>query len=153
MLFAAQRRLGNPLATEVLQNAYADKAFSQLPLADSEHMVRRCPFEPEEMRTARRCYAFEMFRLLSRLANLRLTARGEEWPLTAEQITKVAADFGKQKKISFRSVRKTLDLDPRVRFAGVTEKDEIHDVAARRAMRRKAATRCATRLGTPAGGC
>ena len=130
-LFAAQRRLGNALATEALQNAYADKAFSQRPLQDSEHMVRRCPFEPDEMCAARRSYAFEMFRLLSRLANLRLTARGEEWPLSAEQIAQVAADFGKQKKIRFKDLRKTLDLDPRVRFAGVAEKDEVHDVAAR----------------------
>jgi CRISPR-associated endonuclease Csn1 len=130
-LFAAQRRLGNALATEALQEAYADKAFSQRPLADSEHMVQRCPFERTEMRTARRSYAFEMFRLLSRLANLRLTARGEEWPLSPEQIAQITADFGKQKKISFKAVRKTLDLDPRVRFAGTAEKDETQDVVAR----------------------
>lgn len=130
-LFAAQHRKGNALATEELQVAFEDKAFSQLPLQDSEHMVQACPFEPGEKRTARRSYAFEMFRLLSRLANLRLTARGDEWPLTAEQIALVAADFGKQKKMSFKFIRKTLDLDPRVRFAGVAEKDETHDVVAR----------------------
>ena len=130
-LFAAQRRLGNALATEDLQAAYADKAFSQRPLADSEHMVQRCPFEPGEMRAARRSYAFEMFRLLSRLANLRLIAGGQEWKLSAEQIGRVAADFGRQKGITFRAVRKLLDLDPRTRFADVTEKDEVRDVVAR----------------------
>jgi CRISPR-associated endonuclease Csn1 len=130
-LFAAQRRLGNSLATETLQDAYTEKAFSQCPLHDSEDKVRACRFELGEKRTARRSYAFEMFRLLSRLTNLKLTARGEEWPLTAEQIARVTADFGRQKRISFKSLRKTLDLDPRVRFAGVAEKDEIHDVVAR----------------------
>jgi CRISPR-associated endonuclease Csn1 len=131
-LFAAQRRFGNALATEALQDAYADKAFSQLPLQDSEHLLAACPFEPDQRRTARRCYAFEMFRLLSRLATLRLTVRGQEQPpLSAEQISLAAADFGRQKSLSWRWLRKTLDLDPGVRFAGVTEKDETNDFVAR----------------------
>jgi CRISPR-associated endonuclease Csn1 len=131
-LFAAQRRLGNALATEELQAAFADKAFSQLPLQDSEHLLAACPFEPDQKRTARRCYAFEMFRLLSRLATLRLTVRGQEQPpLSAEQISLAAADFGRQRSLSYRWLRKTLELDPGVRFAGVTEKDEKNDFVAR----------------------
>ncbi len=115
-----------------MQDAYADKAFSQLPLQDSEHLLAACPFEPDQKRTARRCYAFEMFRLLSRLATLRLTVRGQEQPpLSAEQIGLAAADFGRQKSLSYRWLRKTLDLDPGVRFAGVTEKDEKNDFVAR----------------------
>ncbi|HUB12612.1 MAG TPA: type II CRISPR RNA-guided endonuclease Cas9 [Acetobacteraceae bacterium] len=130
-LFSAQRRFGNPLATEALQEVYADKAFSQRPLADSEHMVQRCPFETGEIRTARRSYAFEMFRLLSRAANLRLVSGGQEWKLSADQIERIASDFGRQKNITFRGVRKLLDLDPRTRFAGVSEKDETRDIVAR----------------------
>jgi CRISPR-associated endonuclease Csn1 len=131
-LFATQRRLGNALATEELQVAYADKAFSQLPLQDSEHLLAACPFEPDQKRTARRCYAFEKFRLLSRLATLRLTVRGQEQPpLSAEQISLAAADFGHQKSLSYRWLRKTLDLDTGVRFAGVAEKDEKNDFVAR----------------------
>ena len=115
-----------------MQDAYADKAFSQLPLQDSEHLLAACPFEPDQKRTARRCYAFEMFRLLSRLATLRLTVRGQEQPpLSAEQIGLAAADFGRQKSLSYRWLRKTLDLDSGVRFAGVTEKDEKNDFVAR----------------------
>jgi hypothetical protein len=33
------------------------QAFSQLPLQDSEHLLAACPFEPDQKRTARRCYA------------------------------------------------------------------------------------------------
>jgi CRISPR-associated endonuclease Csn1 len=132
LLFATQRRLGNALATEDLQTGYADKAFSQLPLQDSEHLLAACPFEPDQKRTARRCYAFEMFRLLSRLTTLRLTVHGQEQPpLSAEQISLAAADFGRQKSLSYRWLRNTLDLDPGVRFAGVTEKDEKNDFVAR----------------------
>ena len=101
-------------------------------MQDSEHLLAACPFEPDQKRTARRCYAFEKFRLLSRLAALRLTVRGQEQPpLSAEQIGLAAADFGRHKSLSYRWLRKTLDLDPGVRFAGVAEKDEKNDFVAR----------------------
>ena len=130
-LFSAQRRLGNTATSPDFEAAFADKAFSQRPLQDSEKMVERCPFEPDNKRTAKRSYAFEMFRLLSRLANLTLTAGAAEWRLSPEQIGQVAADFGTQKQISYRRIRKLLDLDPRTRFASVSPEDEIRDVVAR----------------------
>ena len=130
-LFAAQRRLGNARATLDLEKIYAGIAFFQRPLQDSEHLVRPCPFERGEKCAARRSAGFEMFRLLSRLANLTLTAGRQEWKLSPDQIAAISQDFGQRKKISYKSLRNTLDLDPRARFAGVAEKDEIHDVVAR----------------------
>ena len=130
-VFAEQRRFGNPLATEALQEAFACIAFSQLPLQDSEHLLAACPFEPDQKRTARRGYAFEKFRLLSRLAAIKLTERGSDWRLTPEQIDRAAQDFGGQKKLTWRWLRKLLEIDPRARFAGVSEKDEVHDFIAR----------------------
>jgi CRISPR-associated endonuclease Csn1 len=130
-IFAAQRRLGNKLATEDLETAFAHAAFWQRPLQDSETLLAPCPFEPTEKRTARRCYAFEMFRLLSRLRTLPLSTGGKDWNLSAEQIGMVAADFGRTKGITYRSLRKTLDLDPRTRFVGITDKDETTDCVAR----------------------
>ena len=132
-IFAAQRRLGNGRADEELEARFADLAFWQRPLQDSEGMVQRCPFEPAEKRTARRGYTFELFRLLSRLNALRLTSGGQELPLAPDQVATIAADFGhqNQKKISYRTIRRLLDLDPRTRFAGVTAEDEGNDVVAR----------------------
>lgn len=131
-LFAAQRRLGNALATEDLEADTARIAFTQRPLQDSEWMVGPCLFEPGEKCTARRSYAFEMFRLLSRLATLRLSVRGQDdTPLGADYVARAAADFGKQKKLTWKWLRRTLDLDPSVRFAGVAEKDEEKDFVAR----------------------
>lgn len=131
-LFAAQRSLGNPVASEALQADFARIAFFQRPLQDSEHLVGKCLFERDQMCTARRSYAFEMFRLLSRLAALRLTSRGQpDQPLTPEQIAAASANFGYQKKLSYKWLRAKLDLDPSVRFAGVSEKDEANDFVAR----------------------
>lgn len=130
-IFAAQRRLGNSRASEALEIEFAHAAFTQRPLQDSEHLVRGCPFERDQMRTARRAPGFEMFRLLSRLANMKLIAGQREQRLEAEQISRVAVDFGRQKRLSYRSVRKLLELDPRARFDGVAPEDEGNDVVAR----------------------
>jgi CRISPR-associated endonuclease Csn1 len=130
-IFAEQRRRGNGLATEALEKDFSRIAFYQRPLQDSEHMVQFCPFEPKEKRTARRSYAFEMFRLLSRLATISLSAGGQDIRLNPGQIGRIAEDFGKTKGISYKAVRKTLELDNRTRFVGVSEKDEKNDVAAR----------------------
>ncbi len=131
MLFAAQRRLGNTLASEALQQTFADIAFTQRALQDSEDRVGDCPFEAGQKRTARRSYGFEMFRLLSRLKTVSLVAGGREWGLTPEEMGLVTADFGRQKKISYRTVRRLLDLDQSTRFAGIAPEEEARDIVAR----------------------
>jgi CRISPR-associated endonuclease Csn1 len=131
LLFSAQRRLGQKLASEALEERFASIAFTQRPLQDSESLLGNCPFEPDQKRTSRRSPAFELFRLLSRLNAIALTTGGQEWRLTPDQVAVVSADFGKQKKITYRSLRKSLDLDPRTRFAGVKDEDETRDVVAR----------------------
>ena len=130
-IFIAQRRLDNKLATDDLESAFAHTAFWQRPLQDSEGLLGACRFEPAEKRTARRCYSFELFRLLSRLRTLPLSTGGSDWNLSAEQIGLVVTDFGHTKGITYRSLRKTLDLDPRTRFVGITDKDEAKDCVAR----------------------
>lgn len=130
-LFDAQCRFGNTAATEAVEADYAKAAFSQRALQDSEHMVGFCLFETDQRCAARRSYSFEMFRLLSRLNAVRLTHRGRETRFDAEQIAKVSNDFGKQKGLTWKWLRRTLDIPPDVRFAGVAEKDEKNDFVAR----------------------
>jgi CRISPR-associated endonuclease Csn1 len=130
-IFAEQRRRSNPLASADLEESFARIAFWQRPLQDAEAMVGACRFEPAEKRTARRGYGFELFRLLSRLANLTLSHDGIHARLTPAMIRLVVADFGAVKRISYKSVRTLLALDPTTRFVGVADKDEKQDVVAR----------------------
>lgn len=132
-IFAAQRRLRNPAANEELAASFAVAAFFQRPLQDSEKLVGKCPFEPDQMRTARRAPSFELFRFLQRLANLKISVGRIETRLTADQIALAAKGFGETKKtITFASLRETLDLDPNARFAGIPkDKESKLDVAAR----------------------
>ncbi len=131
-IFSAQQRLGNPAASDELAASFAAIAFFQRPLQDSEKLVGKCPFEPGQMRTARRAPSFELFRYLSRLAHLRISV-GRAEPLTPDEIAVAAKGFGEIKKtITFSSLRETLDLDPNARFAGIPkDKENKLDVAAR----------------------
>jgi CRISPR-associated endonuclease Csn1 len=133
IIFAAQRRFGSGAATDDLAKAFSDAAFFQRPLQDSEERVGKCPFEPDQMRTARRALSFEFFRFLSRLVNLRLTVGRTERALTLDEIASATKGFGESKKtITFKSLRETLDLDPNARFSGIAkEKESTLDVAAR----------------------
>lgn len=130
-LFEAQRRIGNPLASTELEAAFAHAAFFQRHLRDSDDLVGQCPFEPAERRAARRAPSFERFRLLSRLAALRLTEGREERPLTPDQIAAVDGVFGQQKSISFKTLRKALALPDGTAFAGVSSDDEKNDFVGR----------------------
>lgn len=133
VIFSAQRRFGSTAASEAFAATFSDMAFSQRPLQDSEKLVGKCLFEPDQLRTARRAPSFELFRFLSRLAHLRIAVGRVERPLTQDEITLASKGFGETTKtISFASLRKTLDLDPNARFAGIPkDKEGKIDVVAR----------------------
>jgi CRISPR-associated endonuclease Csn1 len=131
LLFDVQRRTGNPLATSALETAFVETAFFQRPLQDSEAKVGPCPFEESERRAAKRAPSFERFRLLSRLTALRLTNGREERPMTTAQIGAVDAVFGRQKSITYKTLRKLLMLSDADGFAGVSEEAEEQDFVSR----------------------
>lgn len=121
LLLDSQRRLGSEVATKEFEDAYADIAFFQRGLADSEDRVGFCRFFPEERRAAKRSYSFELFRHMSRLANLRLRSGRA---LTADEIRLASADFGAQHGLTFKALRKLLDLGDGERFEGVPLDEE-----------------------------
>lgn len=131
LLFQRQRTLGQDLATEALAAAFLPLAFDQRPRRDSEDRVGPCPFVPTERRTARHGYSFELFRLLSRLAIIEITAGHETRRLTAEEISAACADFGATAKISFTQLRRRLGLGAATRFVGIAAEAESRDVVSR----------------------
>lgn len=133
VLLDIQRRSGNALASETLEERFIATAFYQRPLQDSDALVGTCPFESSERRAAKHAPSFERFRFLSRLTNLRLAGAFEEAPLSADQIAIVEAGFGEQKSVTFKTLRKKLALSDAVRFAGVAVDDEKNDFVTRTA--------------------
>jgi CRISPR-associated endonuclease Csn1 len=124
-IFQEQRRLGNLDATEELEAEFAELAFSQRPLQDADVLVGPCPFIKPQRRAARRSPSFELFRLYSRLAALRITARGGgERKLTQDEIALAAKDFGKQKQLTYHWLRTRLELEDAAGFADTTREEE-----------------------------
>lgn len=132
LIFDRQCNFGNGHASSELEHAYSALAFFQRPVGDSEDKVGDCPFIAGEKRAARHAYSYERFRLLSRLAALRLRLGREEHALSPEQIAVVSADIGANRGLSFARLRRLLALDDRWRFDGVDPDDEKgRDVVAR----------------------
>ena len=128
LLLRRQRELGNLLASVDLERDFIEVAFFQRPLADAEDKVGFCPFEPAERRAPKHSPSFELFRLLSRLTSIRI----DEQSLSAEEISSAIKDFGGQQSMTFKRLRKILDLSAAQRFQGVAVEDEDkRDVATR----------------------
>ncbi len=131
-IFQQQRRFKNAHATEKLEDAFIDVAFYQRPLRDSDDLVGFCPFETGERRAARHAPSFERFRMLSRLMALRIGPKGhEETPLSEAQLQQAEAGFGKQKTVSYKTLRNILGLGESIRFAGVSDEHEKNDFVVR----------------------
>jgi CRISPR-associated endonuclease Csn1 len=130
-IFAAQRRLLNPIASAALESDFIDKAFFQRGLQDSEHMLAECAFEPEEKRTAKRAYSFELFRYLSRLNTFEIRKGRNSRRITPEELSRAAANFGATKSISFKTLRELLKLSDAETFATIRLEDEKNDVTSR----------------------
>jgi CRISPR-associated endonuclease Csn1 len=130
-IFLAQRRLGNRAATPALEQDYVTAAFFQRPLQDSETLLAPCAFEPDQKRTSKRAYSFELFRYLSRLNALELRDGSTARRLTPEERAAAIASFGLRKKISFNELRKIIKLDAASSFLTIRPQDEGNDVVAR----------------------
>lgn len=133
-IIKAQRDRGAQWATEKFEERYLDAAFHQLPLQSSENLVGNCPFEEGEKRTAQYAYSFERFRVLQKLAWLEViipVPGGHPRPphLTCAEIKRAVGNFGKQKSLTFKALKKVLGLPEEAHFEQAPdEKKEKKDI-------------------------
>lgn len=134
-LFESQRTLGNMHAGNTFEAEYTKIFASQRPVDDGEiaEMVGECTFEVGEKRAAKATYSAERFVLLSRLNNLMLIETGERRVLDATQRKTIEGMAYKSPKVTYKQIRKTLDLPESIRFNLVAYKsgeiDKAEDVA------------------------
>ncbi|MCA3277128.1 MAG: type II CRISPR RNA-guided endonuclease Cas9 [Roseomonas sp.] len=124
LIFSRQRALGSSLAGADFQEDFAKLAFDQRPLADSDHLVGFCPFEPKEKRAAKRAYSFEVFRFLSRLNALRIGDARQERPLSEAELAAAMDGFGSQRGMTFARLRKLIGLPDGDAFRDVPRDEE-----------------------------
>ncbi|MCF8491202.1 MAG: type II CRISPR RNA-guided endonuclease Cas9 [Rhodospirillum sp.] len=130
-LFAAQRRLGQEVASDRLEAAFKAIAFRQLPMQDSERLVGHCPFEPKEKRAAKLAPSFERFRLLTRLITLRIKSVDGERSLSPDELARVTADLGRTATLTVKKVRGLLGMAADEQFSAIKLEDEKGDIVRR----------------------
>lgn len=122
LLFSRQKELSNPYANEQIKAFVENLLFSRRPALSGDSllkMVGRCTFEPTEYRAPKASYTAERFVWLTKLNNLRISGVGTTYGLTEDQ-REVLIDLPfKQAKLTYKQVRKKLNLPNEVRFAGL----------------------------------
>jgi CRISPR-associated endonuclease Csn1 len=125
LILQKQYSLGNNFINKEFIAKYSELAFSQKSAMDRtqmEKMIGKCTFESTEMKAPRNSYSAELFVLLTKIANLNLRTvdNPERIELTNEQRNKIkAAAFDKITALTYKNIRKTLDLDDNIIFKGL----------------------------------
>lgn len=121
-IFAAQRKLGNPCASEEFETAYLEILLSQRSFDDGpgegspyagsqiERMIGTCTFEPEEQRAAKATYSFEYFSLLEAINHIRIVSGKDSTPLSKEQRQLLIDLVHRSPDVTYAKIRKELNL-------------------------------------------
>ncbi len=123
LLFEAQRRDGNPYATEAFQQQYRKLAFDQRPFATRELLERKigyCTFVKTDKRSPKFSRSSELFVMLQKINHLRLIEAGAERGLTDEERQLLIEHAHDQKELKYTSVRRLLKLSDTQKFKGLT---------------------------------
>ncbi|MFA7270832.1 MAG: type II CRISPR RNA-guided endonuclease Cas9 [Sterolibacterium sp.] len=119
LLFERQRALGSCLASADFQENIRDLLMARRPTLSGTNllkMVGKCTFEKSQDRAPKSGYRAERFVWLGKLNNLKIVGGGDARPLTdTERRTIINLPFT-QAKLTFKQVRKALDLKAHERF-------------------------------------
>ncbi|WP_338846133.1 type II CRISPR RNA-guided endonuclease Cas9 [Massilia sp. W12] len=126
-IFRVQRELGNPLISTELQLQCEKLLMERRPTLSGANllkMVGYCTFEPTEHRAPKRGIHAERFVWLTRLNNLRIVSNGRRRELDESERTLLLNLPFEQDKLTYKQVRKKLDLPERDTFVGLSYRTE-----------------------------
>ena len=141
LLFAAQRSLGNPHASEELESEYvriwgSQRSFDEGPGEGSPYSgqigdrIGKCTLCPEEKRAPRASYSFEYFSLLQKANHIRLLKGGESRALTGDERRKLTDLCLSKPSPSYADIRKALgSIGPDERFNDIRCHDDEREAA------------------------
>lgn len=127
-IFCAQRSLGNPNASEHIEEEYlsillGQRSFDDGPGGSSpysgnqiEKMIGHCTFFPDQPRAAKASYSFEYFTLLEKINHIRIQEDGNSTPLDALQRNTLIQLALSTENLDFTRIRKALNLQESARF-------------------------------------
>lgn len=119
LLFARQRQLGNPLASEELEHAVMGDGdrksglfWAQKPALSGLNLLKmlgKCTFEKDEYRAPKASFTAERHVWLTRLNNLRIVVDGTTRPLTAqERQVALPLPYAFDTELTYKRLRSTL---------------------------------------------
>lgn len=118
-VFAAQQRLSSTFATSALHDRVNELLLQRRPTLSGANllkMIGKCTFEPAEFRAPKASYSAQRFIWLGKLNNLKLVTSGKSVALSTAQREALLNLPFTQKKLTFKQVRKVLDLPDTTRF-------------------------------------
>jgi CRISPR-associated endonuclease Csn1 len=133
-LFEIQRTMGNPYATEALENEYiqiftAQRNFDEGPGSNSpysgnqiEKMIGECTFEAPQKRAPKASYAFMAFNLRQKINHIKIKENGSYRFLTVDEQNKVEQLAWKKESLNYSDLRKTLELPEETTFQDIRYK-------------------------------
>ncbi|WP_274585164.1 type II CRISPR RNA-guided endonuclease Cas9 [Neisseria leonii] len=122
LLFEKQRAFGNEFASERLEDQVDDLLMTQRSALQGDavlEMLGKCTFEPSEYKAARNTYSAGRFIWLNKLNNLRILHNGEERALDAAERKILLDEPYKKAKLTYKRVRKLLDMPSDAVFKGL----------------------------------
>ncbi|MBX9865496.1 MAG: type II CRISPR RNA-guided endonuclease Cas9 [Burkholderiales bacterium] len=122
-ILETQAEFGNESITPAFIERYITMFNWQKPFDFNNNiigMVGKCQFEPNELRAPKACYSAELFVALSKLNNIRYEVDSIEYKLSVNEIAQIITlatnRTTKKFNISYKTLRKTLQLEDNARF-------------------------------------
>ena len=132
-IFAAQRSFGNSACTADFEQKYCEIIFKQRPFSEGpgagspyggfERMVGYCTYEPTERRAPKASYTFERFSLLQKINNIKLESEDYPIQLNDDQRNAIEQEAYRKQKMTYKDVRKVLNLPENYTFNMVDYSD------------------------------
>ncbi|MGL5440096.1 MAG: type II CRISPR RNA-guided endonuclease Cas9 [Filifactoraceae bacterium] len=140
-IFDCQRKFGNDMASNDLEEEYIDiytsqRAFDEGPGGESkyggnqiEKMIGKCTFIKEESRAPKATHTFEYFNLLTNINNMMIVSGDGKRGLEPSEMKKVIELAYKSADLTYKKIRKILELKEDEYFGALTYGNkEVDDV-------------------------
>lgn len=144
LIFEKQREFGQAFASEEIEEMYTDIVLSQRSFEEGpgigpencpspyagnqiEKKIGKCTFEPDEPRSVKGTYSFELFTLLQKINDIRIINNGKTRCLNADERLMIRTLAHEVSSLNFARIRKELGLNDDEFFKNVSYSDKTDD--------------------------
>lgn len=119
IIIERQRKFGLDVITKELENKIFEVIFYQKSIQSMYGMIGNCRFEKGEKRAPKAAYTSEIFVAAQNCLNTKMSNNGTEYFFNEEEIKKIIELAHSNSKVTYKQVKKLLNIDNNVRFNGL----------------------------------